>query len=116
MVHGIPHVATFIVLWNMIMDSSFFMSLGILWLKDAKVAHAWNNNIFAIQRNETIRIIITSGCPWPKATVKFYKFYFFLFFTLYLVYSFLKLKKKFHFAILTELQHHQFEPSARKHA
>jgi hypothetical protein len=38
MVHGIPYVATFIVLWNMIMDSSLFMSLGILWLKDVKVA------------------------------------------------------------------------------
>jgi hypothetical protein len=34
------------------------MSLGILWLKDAKVTHAWNNNMFAMQRNETIRIII----------------------------------------------------------
>jgi len=35
---------------------------------------------------------LTSGCPWPSATVKFYKFYFFLFFTLYLVYSFLEKK------------------------
>jgi hypothetical protein len=26
----------------------------------------------------------TSGCPWPKATVKFYKFFFFLSFTLHL--------------------------------
>jgi len=58
MMHGIPYVATFIVLWNMIVDSNFFMSLGILWLKDAKVAHDWNNNIFVIQRNEIIKIII----------------------------------------------------------
>jgi hypothetical protein len=28
--------------------------------------------------------IDTSGCPWPKATVKFYKFYIFLSFTLHL--------------------------------
>jgi vacuolar-type H+-ATPase subunit F/Vma7 len=58
MMHGIPYVATFIVLWNMIVDSNFFMSLGILWLKDAKVTHDWNNNISTIQKNETIRIII----------------------------------------------------------
>jgi len=53
MMHGISYVVTFIVLWNIIVDSSFFMSLGILWLKDAKVAHDCNNNIFAIQRNGT---------------------------------------------------------------
>ncbi len=35
---------------------------------------------------------VPCGCPWPLATVKFYKFYFFLFFTLYLVYSFLEKK------------------------
>jgi hypothetical protein len=35
---------------------------------------------------------VPRGCPWPSATVKFYKFYFFLFFTLYLVYSFLEKK------------------------
>jgi len=27
---------------------------------------------------------VPRGCPWPSATVKFYKFYFFLSFTLYL--------------------------------
>lgn len=52
MMHDIPYVVTFIVLWNMIVDSSFFMSLGILWLKDAKVAHDCNNNIFAIQKEQ----------------------------------------------------------------
>ncbi len=31
--------------------------LGRPWLRDAKVAHDWGNNIITIQRNETIRTI-----------------------------------------------------------
>jgi hypothetical protein len=33
------------------------MSLGKPWLKDAKVAHDWGNNIVIIQGNEGVRII-----------------------------------------------------------
>ncbi len=50
---------------------------------------------------------VPRGCPWPSATVKFYKFYFILFFTLYLVYSFLEIffLFKFFYCISLSLFH-----------
>jgi tetrahydromethanopterin S-methyltransferase subunit G len=38
-IHGIPYIATFIVLENNVVDSNYFMLLGRPWLRDAKVTH-----------------------------------------------------------------------------
>jgi hypothetical protein len=50
-VHGIPYITTFIVLQNNVVDSNYLMLLGRPWLRDAKVAHGWGNNIVTIQGN-----------------------------------------------------------------
>jgi hypothetical protein len=54
-IHGIPYVGTFIVLQNNVIDSSYSMLLGRLWLRDAKVTHDWNNNAITIQGNGTLK-------------------------------------------------------------
>jgi hypothetical protein len=38
-IHGIPYIATFIVLKNNAADFNYYMLLGRPWLRDAKVAH-----------------------------------------------------------------------------
>jgi hypothetical protein len=38
-IHGIPYVATFIVLQNNVVDFSYSMLLGRPWFMDAKVTH-----------------------------------------------------------------------------
>jgi hypothetical protein len=38
-IHGIPYIATFIVLKNNVVDSSYSMLLGRHWLRDAMVTH-----------------------------------------------------------------------------
>jgi hypothetical protein len=38
-VHNILYITTFIILKNNVVDSSYPMLLGRLWLRDAKVAH-----------------------------------------------------------------------------
>ncbi len=38
-IHGIPHIATFTILKNNVVDFNYFMLLGRPWLKDAKVTH-----------------------------------------------------------------------------
>jgi hypothetical protein len=57
-VHGIPFITMFIVLQNSVVDSIYSMLLGRPWLRDAKVAHVWGNNIVTIQGNGTIQTII----------------------------------------------------------
>jgi hypothetical protein len=57
-VHGIIHIITFIVLQNIVVESSYSMLLGRSWLRDAKMAHDWGSNIVTIQGNGTIRTII----------------------------------------------------------
>jgi hypothetical protein len=47
-VHGIPYIITFIVLHNSVVNSDYSMLLGRPWLRDAKVAHDWGNNIVTI--------------------------------------------------------------------
>jgi hypothetical protein len=56
-IHGIPYVATFTILQNSVVDSSYSMLLGKPWLKDAKVTHDWRNNVIIVQGNGTIIII-----------------------------------------------------------
>jgi hypothetical protein len=53
-VHEILYITTFNVLQNSVVDSSYSMLLGRPWLRDAKVAHDWGNNIITIQGNWTI--------------------------------------------------------------
>jgi hypothetical protein len=44
-IHGIPYIATFIVLKNNVVDSNYSMLLKRPWLIDAKVTHDWSNNV-----------------------------------------------------------------------
>jgi hypothetical protein len=55
--HCIPYIATFIVLKNSVVDSSYSMLLARPWLKDAKVTHHWGNNVIIVQGNGIIRTI-----------------------------------------------------------
>jgi len=52
---GIPYIATFIVLKNSVVDSSYYMLLGRPWFRDAKVTHDWGNNVITIQGNGIVR-------------------------------------------------------------
>jgi hypothetical protein len=56
-IHGIPYVATFIVLQNSVVDSNYSMLLGKPWLKNAKVTYDSRNIVITIQGNGTIKII-----------------------------------------------------------
>jgi hypothetical protein len=38
-IRGIPHIATFIILKNNVVDFNNYMLLGRSWFKDAKVTH-----------------------------------------------------------------------------
>jgi hypothetical protein len=42
-IHGIPYIATFTILRNNVVDSSYYMLLGRPWLRDEKVTHDWGN-------------------------------------------------------------------------
>jgi hypothetical protein len=53
-IHGIPYIATFTILRNNVVDSSYYMLLGRPWLRDEKVTHDWGNNVITIHRNGTI--------------------------------------------------------------
>jgi hypothetical protein len=57
LVHGIPYVVTFNVIYNSVLDSSYSMLLSHPWLRDAKVSHDWGNNIITIQGVGTVRTI-----------------------------------------------------------
>ncbi len=46
--HGIPYIVTFIGLYNIIVDLSYFMLFDRPWLRNAKVAHDWENNMIMI--------------------------------------------------------------------
>jgi hypothetical protein len=47
----------FTVFQNSVVDFSYSMLLERPWLKNAKVAHDWGNNIITIEGNGTIRTI-----------------------------------------------------------
>jgi len=51
-IHGIPYVATFIILQNNVVDSSYSMLLGRPWLRNAKVTHDWGNNVIIFKAME----------------------------------------------------------------
>ncbi len=48
-IHVIPYIATFIVMNNSVLDSSYSMLLGWPWLCNARVIHDWGNNIITIE-------------------------------------------------------------------
>jgi hypothetical protein len=54
-IHGIPYVATYIVLQNNVVNSNYSMLLGRLWWRDAKVTHDWGNNVIIIQGNGIVK-------------------------------------------------------------
>ncbi len=56
-IRGIPHIATFIVLKNSVVDFSYFMLLKRPWFKDAKVTHDQGNNVIIVQGNGIVRTI-----------------------------------------------------------
>jgi hypothetical protein len=56
-IHGIPHITTFTILKNSLVDSSYSTLLGKPWFKDAKVTHDWGNNVITIQGNGIVRTI-----------------------------------------------------------
>jgi len=56
-IHGIPYVATFIVLQSNVVDSNYSMLLGRPCFKDAKVTHDWGNNVIIVQGNGIVRTI-----------------------------------------------------------
>jgi hypothetical protein len=56
-IHGIPYIATFIILKNNVVDSNYFKLLGRPWLKDAKVTHDWGNNVIIIKGNAIVKTI-----------------------------------------------------------
>jgi hypothetical protein len=58
LINGIPYIATFIVFKNSVVDYSYFMLLGRLWLRNAKVTHDWGNNVIIVQSNGIIRTIL----------------------------------------------------------
>jgi len=59
-INGIPYVATFIVLQNIVVDSNYFMLLKKPWVRDAKVKHDWGNNVIIVQGNGAIKTILVN--------------------------------------------------------
>lgn len=44
-VHGIPYIASFTTLQNVVVDSNYSMLLGRPWFGNVKVAHDWGDNM-----------------------------------------------------------------------
>ncbi len=59
-IHGIPYVATFIVLNNNVVDYSYSMLLGRFWLRDVKVVHDWGNNVIIVQGSGIVKTILVN--------------------------------------------------------
>jgi len=59
-IHGIPYIATFIILKNSVVDYNYFVLLGRLWLRDVKVIYDWANNVIIVQGNGTIKTILVN--------------------------------------------------------
>jgi len=47
-VHGIPYITTFTILQNIVVNLNHVMLFSKPWLKDAKVARVWGNNMIKI--------------------------------------------------------------------
>jgi hypothetical protein len=53
-VHGIPYIATFIVMNNNVLDSNYSMLLSWPWLCNARVIHDLGSNLIIIESNGTV--------------------------------------------------------------
>jgi hypothetical protein len=74
LIHGIPYVVTITIIQSSVLDYSYSMLFGCLWLRDVKVSHNWGNNTIIIQRADIVKTIpITKklGAPTkhPKVLV-----------------------------------------------
>ncbi len=58
LVHGIPYEMNINIIQSSVLDSSYFMLLGHLWLKDVKMSHDRGNNIIIIQRTIIIKTML----------------------------------------------------------
>jgi hypothetical protein len=59
-IHGIPCIATFIVLKSSVVDSSYSMLLKRPWLMNAKATHEWGNNVIIVQSSGTVKTILVN--------------------------------------------------------
>ncbi len=59
-IYGLPYIATFIVLKNNVVDSSYSMLLRKPWLRYATVTHDWGINVITVQGNGTIKTILVN--------------------------------------------------------
>ncbi len=50
----IPYIATFTIMKNNVLDSSYSMLLGKSWLCNAHIIHDWGNNLITIEGNGTM--------------------------------------------------------------
>jgi hypothetical protein len=50
-IHGIPYIATFMIMKNNVFDFTYSMLLGRPWLRNACVTHDWGNNLIIIEGN-----------------------------------------------------------------
>ncbi len=58
--HGIPYIATFIILKNNVVDSNYSMVLRRPWLRDAKVTHDWGHNVIIVEGNGIVKTILVN--------------------------------------------------------
>jgi hypothetical protein len=56
-IHGISYIATFMIMKNNVLDSTYSMLLGQPWLHNAHVTHDWGNNLITIEGNGTMQTI-----------------------------------------------------------
>jgi hypothetical protein len=54
-IHKIPYNATFTIMKNNVLDSSYSMLLGRPWLCNARIIHDWGNNLITIEGNGIVR-------------------------------------------------------------
>jgi hypothetical protein len=60
-VHGIPYIAIFIVLQNIVIDSNYSILFGRPLLRDVKnVAHDWGNNMIMIWGKNIFQTIVVT--------------------------------------------------------
>jgi hypothetical protein len=57
-IHGIPYIVAFIIMKNNVLDASYSMLLGSLWLHNVKVIHDWGHNLITIKQNGLVRTIV----------------------------------------------------------
>jgi hypothetical protein len=59
-IHGIPYIAMFTIMKDIVLDSNYSMLLGRPWLRNACVTHDWGNNLIIIEGNGMVQIVIVT--------------------------------------------------------